>query len=264
MRLAFIDLDHTVMVNPFWPAVFPHFAQYVANRSPLRPSEQQVIDELMTRSSALSAQQDVRANDWDARTRECAAAFGVPFDEPVAALVERYVSSASVVDGARDMLAALRAAGWTCVAASAGFRRFQIPPLRHLGLLGCFDALRFADEVGSLKRRRAFYGAIPADITHVASIGDAYVDDCLYPAWFGFVAVWFTGVERSGQLDCDIRPFAEVERLESVPDVLRRAVASPHLRYRAPAGPACPVCGGPGDGSPRCRLCRCTRRLARA
>lgn len=262
MKLAFVDLDHTVMINPFWPAVFPHFAREVAARSPARPAEQQVIDRLMARSAALSMRQDVGANDWDRLTRECAATFGVAWSEPIAGLVERYSDAAVAVDGAREMLAALRDAGWTCVAASAGFRRYQLPPLRHLGLLDCFDRLVFADDVGSLKRRRAFYGLISEDVTHVASVGDLYVDDCLYPTWFGFAAVWFTGVRRAVEVDCGVRPYAEAGRLEQVPALLAAVAGSRELRYRPPAGPACPLCGGPGEGEELCRLCRCTAEAA--
>ena len=162
MKLAFVDLDYTVLVNPFWPAVFPHFARHVgvavavdAVRAGRRSTD------LMARSKALSLAGDVGANDWDRLMRECAVGFGATWSEPVAALVERYRGFAVEVPGAREMLAALRAAGWTCVAASAGYRRFQLPSLAHLGLLHCFDGLRFADDAGTLKRRLAFYGAIP-------------------------------------------------------------------------------------------------------
>ncbi len=259
MKLAFVDLDETVLVNPMWPAVFPHFARCVASGSARRPSERDVIRELMARSGALRLHHDVAANDWDRLTRETAAAFGVEWSEPVAGLVERYRDFASAVAGSHQMLATLRASGWTCVAASAGFRRFQLPSLRHLGLLECFDRLLFADDVGVLKRRRAFYGAIPADATRVACIGDSYVDDCLYPASFGFACVWFTGVRRSRAIACGRPPDVEVSRLDMVADALEEVTAS--RRHREPDGADCPACGGPGEEARPCRLCRCLARL---
>jgi FMN phosphatase YigB (HAD superfamily) len=257
MKLAFVDLDYTVLVNPFWPAVFPHFARHVRTRSPSAPSEDAVIDDLMVRSKGLSVAGDVGANDWDRLMGECAAGFQTAWSEPVAGLVERYAGFASEVPGAREMLAALRAGGWTCVAASAGCRRFQLPSLAHLGLLGCFDGLRFADDAGTLKRRLAFYGAIVPEVTHVACIGDSYVDDCLYPAHFGFATVWFTGARRSAPLRCGSDPLAHVEHLDGVAGVLADVAAAGTWRYRPPAGAACPACGGPGAGSTPCSLCRC-------
>jgi FMN phosphatase YigB (HAD superfamily) len=253
VKLVFVDLDYTVLVNPFWPGVFPHFARHVAAASAARPSEQAVVDDLMARSKVRSLAGDVGANDWDALMGECAAGFGTAWSQPVAALVERYCHLAREVQGAREMLGALRAAGWTCVAASAGLRRFQLPTLAHLGLLGCFDELRFADDAGRLKRHVAFYGEIPAHVTRVACIGDSYVEDCLYPARFGFAAIWFTGARASSPVCCGRGPDAHVDRLERVPAVLD-AIAT---GYRAPRRPACPSCGGPGTASKPCALCRC-------
>ena len=138
------------------------------------------------------------------------------------------------------------AGGWTCVAASAGYRRFQLPSLAHLGLLDCFDGLRFADDAGTLKRRLAFYGPIAPEVTHVACIGDSYVDDCLYPAQFGFATAWFTGARRSAPLRCGSAPLAHVERLDGVAGVLGTVAAGtrgatgrrPDRRVRRAAGRA--------------------------
>ncbi len=260
MKLAFVDLDYTVLVNPFWPAVFPHYARHVAARSPSRPSAEAVVDDLMQRSRALALAHDVAATDWDRLMGEGAAGFGVAWSEPVAALVERHREHARTIDGAHEMLAALRRAGWTCVAASAGHRRFQLPSLRHLGLLTCFDRLLFADDAGTPKGRRAFYGSIPEAVTHVASIGDSYVDDCLYPQHFGFAAIWFTGARRSRAIGCGPAPYARVERLEDVADALGAATQPDGRGYRALAGTACPDCGGPGSRDETCALCRCVAR----
>ena len=259
MKIAFVDLDYTVIVNPMWPAVFPRFARDVASSAAGRPREQAVIADLMARSKRLSVVHDVRANDWDLLMRETAAAFGVAWSEPVAGLVEQHRGSALVVPGAHGMLAALRADGWTCVAASAGYRRFQLPSLRHLDLHDRFDRLVFADDSGSLKRRRAFYGAIPAEATHVACVGDSYVDDCLYPSRFGFTAIWFTGARRSSPNRCGQAPFAHVEHLDRVAEALGAVARSDALRYRPPAGGACPACGGPSSSAGPCSLCRCLR-----
>ena len=262
MKVAFVDLDYTVLVNPMWPAVFPHFARHVGTASPRRPTEHEVVDDLMARSRELSRRNDPAANDWDRLMRETATAFQAGWTEPVAELVERYRGFASAVPGAHEMLAQLRANGWTCVASSAGYRRFQLPSLRHLELLTCFDAMTFADDVGSLKRRLSFYDAIGHDAaTHVACIGDSYVDDCLYPAWFGFVAIWFTGARRSAPVACGQAPHAHVDRLDRVADALEAVAGSGTTRARAPGAVACPSCGGPGGAPGPCGLCRCLAGL---
>jgi hypothetical protein len=112
----------------------------------------------MRRSRALTLAHDPAATDWDRLMRETGSGFGAAWSEPVVGLVERYVDRTSVVPGAHALLAGLRGAGWTCVGASAGCRRFQLPALRHLELLDAFDRVLFADDVPSVKRRRAFYG----------------------------------------------------------------------------------------------------------
>ncbi len=257
MKLAFVDLDYTVLVNPFWPAVFPYFARHVAERAPSQPTVGAVIDDLLQRSKTLSLRGDVAANDWDQLTRECAAGFQVAWKQPVDALVERYRTSASIVPGAHEMLAALRAAGWSCVAASAGLRRYQLPTLRQLELLDCFDGLRFADDSGTPKGRRGFYGAIPCDVTHVVSIGDSYVEDCLYPAHFGFTTIWFSGARQSPQISCGVAPHAHVSHLDRVADALSAA----QVEYRPPVAASCPVCDGPTTGRTQCSLCRCLARI---
>ena len=38
VKLAFVDLDYTVLVNPFWRGVFARFAQHVASHAPTRPA----------------------------------------------------------------------------------------------------------------------------------------------------------------------------------------------------------------------------------
>jgi FMN phosphatase YigB (HAD superfamily) len=261
VKIAFVDLDYTVLVNPMWPGVFPHFARHVAAASRRRPAEDEVLDALVARSRALSVRHDVGANDWDRLMGETAAAYEAPWTEPVAALVEHYRCLATVVPGAHEMLATLRASGWTCIAASAGYRRFQLPSLRHLGLLHCFDALRFADDVGSLKRRLAFYDGLGHDAaTHVACIGDSYVDDCLYPARFGFATIWFTGARRSQAVACGRSPGAHVQRLDRVADALAAVESAGAAGARAPGGVACSSCGGPGASAGPCALCRCLAR----
>jgi FMN phosphatase YigB (HAD superfamily) len=259
VKLAFVDLDHTVLVNPFWRGVFARFAQHVSSHAPTRPHAEAVIDDLMRRSRALTLAHDPAATDWDRLMREAASGFGAAWSEPVVGLVERYVDRTSVVPGAHALLAGLRGAGWTCVGASAGCRRFQLPTLRHLELLDAFDRVLFADDVPSVKRRRAFYGEIAAEVTHVACIGDSYVDDCLYPTHFGFAAIWFTGARTSSFVGCGTAPHAHVARLSDVADALAHVART--APYRPAAGASsCPRCGGPGEGPERCSLCTCLAR----
>jgi FMN phosphatase YigB (HAD superfamily) len=256
MKLAFVDLDYTVLVNPMWPAVFPYFARHVCAGAASPTSERAVIDDLMRRSKALSLARDIAANDWDRLMRESAAGFGVAWDEPVDGLIERFHGHARAVAGAHEMLADLRDAGWTCVAASAGLRRFQLPTLRHLGLLACFHRLTFADDLPSPKRRRAFYGEIAEDVTHVASVGDSFVDDCLYPRHFGFATIWFTGARPSRPIRCEPGPHAQLDRLDGVVDALEAVT----VKLAPLRGDACRGCGGPAEDAGGCSLCRCVSR----
>lgn len=136
-------------------------------------------------------------------------------------------------------------------------RRYQLPTLRHLDLLDCFDRLIFADDTGTPKGRHDFYGSLTGDVTHVASIGDSYVEDCLFPAHFGFAAIWFTGARRSSPAACGVAPHAHVQQLERIAG----ALAAVAVAYQRPTGPPCPGCGGPGSVPEPCRLCRCVARM---
>jgi hypothetical protein len=100
---------------------------------------------------------------------------------------------------------------------------------------------------------------VPLRFPDVAVIGDQYVDDGVYPAHFGFLSVWFTGVRRGASVNCGITPTAEVNDLAELSDLLASPLNAPQCR-RASTGRACSNCQGPvAPGERCCFLCQCLR-----
>lgn len=260
-QVIFVDLDHTVMVNPFYGGVFPPLASQLAE-SAGEPDVEAVRQRLISRSLELLEERTIRANDWEAIAADVAAEIGGAWDGSVVDLVEASLEHARAVPGAREALDACRAQGWEVIAASQGFRRYQEPVLAHLGLTECFDARLYTDDVGSLKRSLRFYAKRDADAERVVVLGDQFVDDGLYPRHFGMTSVLFTGVRRTATVEWPGAPHFELAHLAELAPVLREVSADPRFAYRRYAGPRCCSCLGPSAvNAERCDLCEATGTL---
>jgi 8-oxo-dGTP diphosphatase len=257
-KILFVDLDHTVMTNPFHGGVFPGLAKQLAESAD-RVDPEPVRRRLIERSLELLAQRTIRANDWDAIADDVAVEIDGFWDGSVVDLVNESLEHASVVPEAPQALAAAREAGWQVIAASQGFRRYQEPVLRHLGLSAYFDDCLYTDEVRSLKRSLRFYNGIDRGADRVVVLGDHFVDDGLYPRHFGMTSVLFVGVRRTPTFQWAEMPHFELDRLAGLEDLLREVSVDPSFAYRRYAGPRCSSCLGPSAvNGERCGLCEAT------
>lgn len=257
-KVLFVDLDHTVMINPFHGGVFPKLARQLAE-SAGRADPEPVRARLIERSLELLARRTIRANDWDAIAGDVAGEIGGSWNGSVVDLVEKSLDHAGVVPGAPQALAAAQDVGWYVIAASQGFRRYQEPVLRHLGLAAYFDERIYTDEVRSLKRSLRFYKGLDRGADRVVVLGDHFIDDGLYPRHFGMTSVLFVGVRRTPTVQWPAKPHFQLDRLAELDRLLSEVSADSSLAYRRYAGPRCVSCLGPSAvNAERCGLCEVT------
>jgi FMN phosphatase YigB (HAD superfamily)/8-oxo-dGTP pyrophosphatase MutT (NUDIX family) len=259
MKTLFVDLDHTVMLNPFHGGVFPALGRAISAAAPSRPAPEAVQRRLIQRSLQLLNARTIAANDWDAIAREVAREHGAAWTGRVVEFVRQNLDHAQLVPGALDALDAARSRGWRVVAASQGFREYQTPVVEHLGLARLFDAELYTDDTRSLKRSTRFYGRGWHAAKRVVVIGDQFVDDYAYPEHFGMTAIWFTGVRTTRTLALVRPPRFHLGALEDLASTLDVIDADPTCAYR-PIGPArCCACLGPAERhAQRCSLCAVT------
>jgi len=259
IKILFVDLDHTVMTNPFQQGVFPALAAELAESAGGGLDAERVRQLIIDRSFALLAERTIRANDWEAIASDVAAEIGASWSGSVVELVNANLNHAAIVPSAPEALEDARRLGWRMIAASQGFRRYQEPVLAHLGLTDLFDDRIYTDDVRSLKRSLRFYGRRDRGADRVVAIGDHFIDDGLYPRHFGMTSVLFTGVRRTDRLEWPAGPNFELSRLPLLADVLREVAEDSAYAYRRYHGPRCSSCLGPSEvNADRCSLCAVT------
>src|SRR5690349_23996917 len=109
--VVFLDLDGTLMINPFESAVWPVVVGEIAEKSG------ESFDVVL---SLIGAENDARQNnpsvsavvsmDWDDITQTVAARLGVNLESSCEALVREYAAShSSILDNAHEVLQELNA-----------------------------------------------------------------------------------------------------------------------------------------------------------
>ena len=188
----FVDLDGTIMRNPFWSAVFPIVAERLAGSSG-QPATA-IIEMIVAESAARKANEAnaAWATDWDDIVRAVARRLGVSFDLSVEQVVidNCHPPHIAVLDDAATVLRALADNGWQIVAATHGQARYQVPVLKALGLLPLFADLATPDRRGCWKQQQGFWQPYLDAGGTLIHVGDLYEDDVLAPKRLGLHAVW--------------------------------------------------------------------------
>lgn len=195
--VVFVDLDGTIMVNPFERAVWPALLGEIASKAaqPLTVVRAAVEAEYETRQSDPSYP-PLRAMDWDDIAQTVAARWGVTVEGRADALVRQHAASHSnTLPGAEAALRDLAAVHRALVVATKGLAKYQQPVLDALGLTALFSAVLTPDSHNGLKRDRRFFGQWPEQTRLQIMVGDRYDDDVLYPASHGFRTIWIPPVE---------------------------------------------------------------------
>ncbi len=190
--VVFLDLDGTLMVNPFETAVWPVVVGEIAQKS--RETFETILDLIIAENGARQnnpAVSAVLSMDWDDITRTVAARLGVRLDAGCEAIVRECAASHSLIlDNARAILAELNAPHRALVVATKGLAKYQQPVLDALGLTPFFVAILTPDTHHALKKHSAFFGTWPSETRLQIMVGDRYDDDVQGPAAHGFKTVW--------------------------------------------------------------------------
>lgn len=198
MALISFDLDGVLQRNPFYVSgpqgVFGHIrrelAPYVSAPDPERAVNRMIVGEHMR---LMQEGRMVPAHDWDGIVNKVARELGYPGRIDVAALVERYCQIPGLVysyPGAAACLDCLRAEGHTLVAITNGFRAYQEPVLRKIGLLDRFATLLTPDETGAGKPELAIFRAAERFGSPHIHVGDTLPHDVAGARRAGWMAIY--------------------------------------------------------------------------
>ncbi len=190
--VIFIDLDGTLMINPFESAVWPVVMQELRQKSGKDSSTilQMIEDENYTRQRDENLS-PILAMDWDDITLTVAQRLGVTVSANVTELVRAHAAShSSLLDYAIEALRDLAAPHRALVVATKGLAKYQRPVLDALGLTPHFQDIITPDSNNGLKKHRHFFGDWPEHGQQTVMVGDLYTDDVLYPSAHGFKTIW--------------------------------------------------------------------------
>jgi FMN phosphatase YigB (HAD superfamily) len=238
-KTLFIDLDGTIMQNPFWPAVFPNLADHLARQSGWPAAT--VLDLIIReneRREAFSAEDAVWAMDWDDIAQTVAGRLGVD----CIASVERLVIDCcqppyiAILDQADVALGQVMKQGWRIVAATHGLRRYQAPVLKALRLFDLLADIAAPDTRHCMKPQRGFWLPYLDTDRLVVHVGDLYSPDVVAPGSHGILPIWKTRPRSRLQRVApalwrarlftprgqSVRPHAVIFSLSELPGVLAR------------------------------------------
>ncbi|MEO8606945.1 MAG: HAD family hydrolase [Chloroflexota bacterium] len=190
--VVFLDLDGTLMVNPFESAVWPVVTGEIAEKS--GESFDAVLNLIIAENDARQndpAVPAVLSMDWDDIAQTVAGRLGVRLESSCEVLVREYAAThSSVLDNAQEVLQELNASHRALVVATKGLAKYQQPVLDALGLTPLFTAILTPDNHHALKKDAAFFGTWPSETRLQIMVGDRYDDDVQGPAAHGFKTVW--------------------------------------------------------------------------
>ena len=190
--VLFIDLDGTLMINPFESAVWPVIVEELSQKTGIRSSAiLQMIDDENAARQRDDTVPPILAMDWDDITLTIARQWGVTLTANCTELVQANAATHStLLDYALEALHELTAPHRALVVATKGLAKYQRPVMDALGLTPFFTDIITPDTHNGLKKHRHFFGDWPEQARLPIMVGDLYDDDVLYPARHGFSTIW--------------------------------------------------------------------------
>jgi FMN phosphatase YigB (HAD superfamily) len=203
VALVSFDLDGVLQRNPFLGrsphGVFGHVRRvlgpYVTGQTDPEAAEFAALDMVMgEHQGRLQAGDMVAAHDWDDIVGTVAGRLGYTGRLSITDLVTEYCRKPGLIylyPGAAETLDALRSAGHTLITITNGFRCYQEPVLRALGILDRFAAMVSPDSAGAGKpqtgifRAAEAYGGLPR-----IHIGDVLPHDMAGARRAGWKAIY--------------------------------------------------------------------------
>ena len=245
--VIFLDLDGTLMRNPFHSAVFPVVGAQLSAKTGLPAGD--IVLRLRDENLARRADPTVSAAlvwDWDDIVQTVAGRLGTVFEGNLAEIVAAHAAppDTAVLDDAPDVLRSLAAPHRSLVAATLGLSKYQLPVLDALGLRPWLAAVLAPDLTGASKQDRSFYRDWPAAADLCVMTRDLYEDDIVPAQGFGFRTVWkapavagldaLDPFERPAAYpfaaDQSVRPDAIIRSLAELPAVVDRLEGAVHER----------------------------------
>ncbi len=237
MTTLLVDLDGTIMANPFHSAVFPIICAELAAKTG-RPPNHILALILQENQNRLRTGVPARlAMDWDDITQTVARRLGTWVDRSPEDLVRAHCTSPyiAILDEAdRWLPRVLDTPGRRLFAATQGLARYQVPVLQALGLWPLFSGILAPDTTGHGKGEEGFYAPVRRSGDLLLSVGDRYDDDVVAPARCGILPIWKVEQDlRNGNDPITrartiplppgetIRPAAVIGHLRELPEVVR-------------------------------------------
>jgi putative hydrolase of the HAD superfamily len=219
---VFIDLDNTVLLNPFETSVFPSVTARISTETGL-PAES--IKTMILREHERRKNDNINTPsvfDWDDIARTVAKRLGVKYDLSIEYLVNEYARSPyiSMLEDADVSIRKLKKPHRLIVAATNGLSKYQLPVLRALGIDSLFDVFLAPDLTNALKGHLDFYGGLLDKVEVAISVGDSYGEDIVGPKKLGMYTVL---ISRSIE-DSKIRRLSPFERVRSCDFMMDRQI----------------------------------------
>jgi len=168
-RVVSFDLDDTLIRGPF-----SHVLIEVAESVAQSPAEVAGLrTELQQRHLQLLDADDLGAYDWHQIVADTFGGRAGEFD-----LLERLEHHAAanltqvLHDDTPSLLEELHDSGWRVVLVTNGWRRYQEPVLRHVGLLDVLDEVITSDDVGIAKPAGQIFARARAGASDHVHVGD--------------------------------------------------------------------------------------------
>lgn len=220
MALVSFDLDGVLQRNPFHSnrpdGVFGHIARELSPADPTVALHSIFAEH----NDRLHAGHLVAAHDWDGIVSTVASRLNYPGRISVTQLVVEYCQKPGMVwhyAGAPEVLAEVRDAGHTLVAVTNGFRCYQEPVLRAIGLLDYFTAMITPEAAGAAKPEAGIYRAAETyagGTGPLIHIGDTLPHDVAGAKRAGWLAIYVCqpGAPGATDLPPDLAAAAPWER----------------------------------------------------
>lgn len=188
--VVFMDLDGTLVLNPFDRAVWPVVMEEFTRKSGKTADE--IFGMLFTESATRQAGDSdfVQSMDWDEIAQMIAGKLGFQLEANITQLVKDNAGISLILDEGDAALRDLTADHRALVVATKGLGKYQLPVLDALKLTPLFTAILTPDNHQALKKHKAFFGDWPETTRLQIMVGDMYNDDVRYPSEHGFKTVW--------------------------------------------------------------------------
>lgn len=223
MALISFDLDGVLQRNPFQGSrpdgVFGHLrrevAPYIRSDNPEADALKLIYQEHHDR---MHSGQMVACFDWDDIVATVLTRLGASLKLDVAALVAQYAVNPELCyayTGAAACLQALTDAGHTLVTTTNGYRCYQEPVLRQLGILHYFRAMISPEMAGAAKPETGIFRAAEAYSGETRiHIGDTLPHDVAGAKRAGWQAIYIVqpGAPGATELPADLAALPPQER----------------------------------------------------